>query len=79
MPTPATTRVVQMEPCPILIVLAPASARNSTPSLLDHVTGDEVRVWEFAAEHADGVADAFGEAVCGRHGDGIIDALLDEL
>ena len=34
MPTPATTLVVQIEPgpCPTLIALAPALAKNSTPS-----------------------------------------------
>jgi hypothetical protein len=36
MPTPATTRVVQMEPgpWPTLITLAPLEARNSTPAAL---------------------------------------------
>jgi hypothetical protein len=36
MPTPATMRVVQMEPgpWPILMALAPHSARNSTPAPL---------------------------------------------
>src|SRR5271168_4640429 len=36
MPTPATMRVVQIEPgpCPTLIVVAPADARYSTPAAL---------------------------------------------
>ena len=36
MPTPATMRVVQIEPgpCPTLIAFAPQSARNSTPAAL---------------------------------------------
>ena len=45
MPTPATMRVVQIEPgpWPILMVLAPASARNSTPSALVTLPAMRVR------------------------------------
>ncbi len=52
MPTPATTRVVQMEPgpWPTLMQLAPASARKATPSALVTLPAIERQVLELLAQ-----------------------------
>jgi len=80
MPTPATMRVVQMEPgpWPILMALAPQSARNSVPAALVTLPAMMVRFREGAADEFHHVADASGVAVGGGDGDGV-DVFVDEV
>jgi hypothetical protein len=71
MPTPATIRVVQIEPgpCPTLIASAPQSARNSTPAALVTLPAMSGNFWKCVAQNFHHVADAFRVAVRGGNGD----------
>jgi hypothetical protein len=72
MPTPATMRVVQIEPgpWPILIVFAPQSARYSTPAAVVTLPAMMADL-ELGAEQFHGVAHAFAVTVRGGNGHGI--------
>ncbi len=66
-PTPATTRVVQIEPgpCPTFTPSTPASTRASAPSAGGHVAADDLNVGIGFANPADALQHALAVAVSG--------------
>ena len=73
MPTPATMRVVQIEPgpWPTLMAFAPHSARNSTPAALVTLPAMIGSFGKRIAQHSHRVAHAFAMAVRGGNGDDV--------